>query len=157
MKKEKNVRTFDDVLSEDLLDLVQTELKLFMYQKHSSTEDDTNLFFASDTVNHSTHDFLLKLFNDKYKLPYKKLRSYVNCYPSQVGGDFHSDDGDYTYLFFPDDYEDMKNIGDLEFKDGPTITYKTNRLVVFDANLLHRARKNLTPNMRHTIAWKTLI
>ena len=117
----------------------------------------TNLFFASDTANHSTHDFLLKLFNEKYNLPYKKLRSYVNCYPSQASGNLHSDDGDYTYLFFPDKYDDMKNIGDLEFKDGPTITYKTNRLVVFDAKLFHRAHKNLTANMRHTIAWKTLI
>ena len=51
----------------------------------------------------------------------------------------------------------MKDIGDLEFKDGPTITYKTNRLVVFEANLFHKARKNLSSNMRHTIAWKTLI
>lgn len=59
-----NIKTFDDVLSEDLLNLVQTELQLFMYQKHSSTEDNTNLFFASDTANHSTHDFLLKLFNE---------------------------------------------------------------------------------------------
>ena len=152
-----DIRTFDNVLSDDLLQLVQIELNLFMYVKHTSTEGADNYFFASDTSNHSTHDFLLKYFNNKFNLDYKKIRGYVNCYPPQIGGDFHTDDGDYTYLFFPDNYKNIDKLGDLQFKDGPTISYKTNRLVVFDAKLLHKAHKNQTDKMRHTIAWKTSI
>ena len=85
------------------------------------------------------------------------IRSYVNCYPPQIGGNFHQDDGDHTYLFFPDESENIEKLGDLQFKDGPTVSYKTNRLVVFDAKLHHRADQNLTNQLRHTIAWKTLI
>lgn len=78
-----NIKTFDDVLSDDLLELVQIELNLFMYVKHTSTEGADNYFFASDTSNHSTHDFLLKYFNNKYNLDYKntwlrKLLSTTN-------------------------------------------------------------------------------
>ena len=43
-----NIKTFDDVLSDDLLELVQIELNLFMYVKHTSTEGADNYFFASD-------------------------------------------------------------------------------------------------------------
>ena len=51
--------------------------------------------------------------------------------------------------------ENIEKLGDLQFQNGPTIAYKTNRLVIFDAKLFHKANQNLTDHYRHTIAWKT--
>ena len=45
----------------------------------------------------------------------------------------------------------------LEFEDGTKGEFKTNRLIVFDAKILHKANINLSNEMRHSIAWKTLI
>ena len=78
----------------------------------------------------------------------------MNCYPPGIEGEFHCDDGDYTFLFYPDEVE--KDKGSTLFKDGTEIEYKTNRLLIFNARLLHKAAKNLSNEMRHTIAWKTL-
>ena len=151
------IKTLDDVISKDLLRLVQAETRWLNYTKHESVIGDGNFFFYSDTNNHPTHKILFDIFNEKLNLNFKLLRSYVNCYPPQIGGNFHHDDGHQTYLFFPDDSNNIEKLGDLQFKDGPTISYKTNRLVVFDAKLTHKAAKNLTNQMRHTIAWKTSI
>jgi|TARA_Y100000114_G_C11672326_1_gene284391 hypothetical protein len=151
------IKTFDEVISKDLLKLVQAELRWLHYNKQESIIGDGNVFFYSDTSNHPTHKILFDIFNEKFNLNFKLIRSYVNCYPPQIGGNLHHDDGNYTYLFFPDDIQNIEKLGDLQFKDGPTIAYKTNRLVVFDAKIKHKANKNLTTHMRHTIAWKTLI
>jgi len=151
------VKTIDNVISKDLLRLVQEELRWMQYTKHESVVGDGNVFFNSETSGHSTHQILFEIFNEKLNLNHKVIRSYVNCYPPQIGGNFHQDDGDHTYLFFPDESENIEKLGDLQFKDGATVSYKTNRLVVFDAKLHHRADQNLTNQLRHTIAWKTLI
>tara|TARA_R100001591_G_scaffold48297_1_gene58974 strand:+ start:113 stop:574 length:462 start_codon:yes stop_codon:yes gene_type:complete len=151
------IKTLDDVISKDLLKLVNAELRWIQYSKHESVIGDGNIFFYSETNMHPTHTILFEIFKEKLNLDHKLLRSYVNCYPPQIGGNFHSDDGDYTYLFFPDESENIEKLGDLQFKDGPTVSYKTNRLVVFDAKLHHKAKQNLTNQLRHTIAWKTLI
>ena len=45
-----NIKTFDDVLSDDLLELVQIELNLFMYVKHTSTEGADNYFLLQTQV-----------------------------------------------------------------------------------------------------------
>ena len=149
------IKTFDNVISKDLLKYVQFELQYLNYFKHESIEGDGNIFFNSITDDIPSHKFLFKIFNKKFNLNNKLLRTYVNCYPPRIGGRFHDDDGDYTYLFFPDECENIEKLGDLQFQNGPTIAYKTNRLVIFDAKLFHKANQNLTDHYRHTIAWKT--
>ena len=37
-----------------------------------------------------------------------------------------------------------------------SIPYKKNRLIVFNAAIIHNANINLSNKNRHTIAWKTL-
>ena len=70
-------------------------------------------------------------------------------------GNFHQDDADVTFLFYPDENE--KDKGGTEFKDVTKVDYKTNRLIIFDARIWHKANTNLSNEMRHSIAWKTLI
>tara|TARA_R100000781_G_scaffold77752_1_gene48114 strand:+ start:1522 stop:1974 length:453 start_codon:yes stop_codon:yes gene_type:complete len=148
-----NTKIFDDVLSNDLLNFIRREMELMRWEKGRSNQG-IDSFFNCTTTSYLSHNFLFKLFLQKYSLPYKLLRSYVNCYPPGIEGEFHCDDGDYTFLFYPDEVE--KDKGSTVFKDGTKIEYKTNRLLIFNARLLHKAAKNLSNEMRHTIAWKTL-
>jgi len=148
-----NIKIFDDVLSNDLLNFIRKEMQLMRWEKGRSNQG-VESFFNCTTTSYISHTFLFNIFLQKSSLPYKLLRSYINCYPSGTEGEFHSDDGDYTFLFYPDEVE--KNKGSTLFKDGTEIKYKTNRLLIFNARLLHKANKNLSDEMRHTIAWKTL-
>ncbi len=153
----KDIRVYDDVLSTDLLHFIQKEISTFSWQKHrgnTNNNEDEKLFFACDTTNYLSHHHLFDLFCKNFSLVYKKLRSYVNCYPYQASSSFHSDDGDYTFLFYPD--KETIGKGATIFKDKCKVEYKTNRLIIFDARILHKAEKNLSKQMRHSIAWKTL-
>ena len=153
------IKTYDDVLPEPLLDFIRFEVDNLSFRKHTSTRemfDKGIYFFASVEENLLSHRFLFNIFCQKYNLPNKDVkRSYTNCYPPLTSGEFHEDDGDQTFLFFPDKTENKK--GGTSFLDGTTIEYKTNRLIIFDASLPHKADKNESNQMRHSIAWKTLI
>ncbi len=152
-----NIKIYDNVLENSFLEFIREELNALTWVKQSSkfTENkNCNWFFSSARENLFSHLFLYKLFCIKYNLTNKPLRSYVNCHPPQSSGDFHEDDGDMTFLFYPDENEENK--GGTEFKDGTKIDYKTNRLIIFDAKILHKANINLSNEMRYSIAWKTL-
>ncbi len=153
-----NIKVFDNVLENSLLEFIREELSILTWaiQKSYPTDSqETNLFFVSTEQNLLTHQFLYKIFCRKYNLSNKLSSSYVNCHPPQSFGDFHRDDGDITLLYYPDENE--KNKGGTEFEDGTKVEFKTNRLIVFDAKILHKANINLSNEMRHSIAWKTLI
>ena len=154
--KETKFVIYDDVLSDDLLHFIQEEIDNMDWEVHQTYDDskDKNFSFACKTDNFLSHQYLFNFFCKKYSLTFKKLRSYVNCYPSQAEGKFHPDDGDYTFLFYPD--QETKGKGATIFKNNQEVEYKTNRLLIFDSRLIHRAGKNLSQEMRHSIAWKTL-
>ena len=156
------IKVFDSVLENSFLNFIREEINILGWVKHQSIDLNNNkidpnkhVFFASSQENLFSHQFLLDYFCSKYNLSNKCLRSYVNCHPPHSGGEFHADTGDMTFIFYPD--EKVKNKGGTEFEDGTKVDYKSNRLVIFDANLLHKANENLSSEMRHSIAWKTLI
>ena len=153
-----NIKVFDNVLENSFLEFIREELDILTWitQQSQSTSSKTinDLFFRSSQENFFSHQFLYNFFCKKYNLTNKFLRSYVNCHPPQSSGGFHNDDGDMTLLFYPDKNE--KNKGGTEFKDGTKVDYKTNRLIIFDAKILHKANINLSNEMRYSIAWKTL-
>jgi hypothetical protein len=153
-----DIKVYDDVLSDDLLHFIQIEIDTMFWERHQtnpSDPKDKNFSFACQTDNFLSHQHLFHLFCKRYSLSFKKLRSYVNCYPFQSEGRFHPDDGDYTFLFYPD--QETEGKGATIFKNNDKVEYKTNRLIVFSARLIHRAGKNLSTLPRHSIAWKTLI
>mgnify|MGYP003136228072 FL=1 len=154
LKTEMNIKVFDNVLENSFLEFIREELNMLTWITHKSKKTDENLFFASAQENLFTHKFLYNLFCKKYNLSNRLLRSYVNCYPPQSFGNFHPDDGDVTLLFYPDENE--KNKGGTEFEDGTKVEFKTNRLIIFDAKILHKANINSSNEMRYSIAWKTL-
>jgi len=148
------IKVFDDVLSKDLLEFINKEISIMQWQLHNSTPDTPTNFFNCITSSYLSHQFLFDLFIKKYSLSNKLLRSYVNCYPPGSEGSVHFDDGDFTFLFFPDSWYN-KYKGRLLFEEDE-IDYKENRLVIFNTELGHKAEINKSNKMRHSIAWKTL-
>ena len=152
------VKVFDSVLENSFLNFIREEINILAWSKQQSNLNNKKnpvFFFASTQENLLSHQFLFNYFCDKYNLSNKLLRAYVNCHPPYSGGQFHADDGDMTFIFYPD--EKVKNKGGTEFEDGTKVDYKSNRLIIFDAKLFHKASENLSNEMRHSIAWKTLI
>ena len=156
------VKVFDSVLENSFLNFIREEINILAWTKVQSVDPvvlkegkKNPVFFASTRENPLSHQFLFNYFCDKYNLSNKFLRAYVNCHPPYSGGQFHADDGDMTFIFYPD--EKVKNKGGTEFEDGTKVDYKSNRLIIFDAKLFHKASENLSNEMRHSIAWKTLI
>ena len=152
---EEIVHIFDNVVSEDFLNFIRKEITTMKWEPHYTFESEPSTFFKCVTTNSISHQFLFNLFLKKYSLSYKTIRSYVNCYPKGSEGTMHPDDGDCTFLFFTDEWN-KEYKGDLLFENNEKIEYKANRLVVFSADLKHKAEKNLADKMRHSIAWKTL-
>ena len=66
------------------------------------------------------------------------LRIYMNAHTHGIEPHLHTDDGDFTMIYYP--RLDWKlEYGGGTYIDGELIEYKGNRLVVFDAPLLHSA------------------
>lgn len=153
----QDINIFNNVLSEDFLDFLREEINNMSWYKQVSSHKNlhnSTAFFLSETSHLISHTYLFDFFCKKYSLHNKKIRSYVNCYPPHSFGNFHQDDGEFTFLFFPDLTE--KNKGGTIFKDKTKIDYKSNRLIIFKADLPHKAEKNTSLEMRHSIAWKTV-
>jgi len=152
-----NIKVFDNVLENLFLEFIRKEINILTWQLQVSLPSDNqeeHQFFISAQQDLFTHQFLYEFLCKKYNLSNKFLRSYINCHPPKSSGQFHSDDGDMTLLFYPDKNE--KDKGGTEFEDGTKVDYKSNRLIIFDSTILHKASNNLSNEMRYSIAWKTL-
>jgi len=76
-------------------------------------------------------------FTEKYDVD-TYLRIYMNAHTHGIEPHLHTDDGDFTMIYYP--RLDWKlEYGGGTYIDGELIEYKGNRLVVFDAPLLHSA------------------
>lgn len=105
-------------------------------------------------------DYLFKLFEDK-KIDslseYKPYRMYINCFAPNENPFFHKDgDSGFTVLYYPNLDWDVNEQGETQFlinQEIRGILPIPNRLVKFDATLLHRATCFRTKH-RFTVAIK---
>ena len=104
----------------------------------------------------------LPQYTDYFQLGIKEkiIRCYANGQTLTQYGSFHADDGDWTYLIYPDPGWTMDEGGGTEFKVGDNNTVVTypvfNRVVKFKAGISHRALPNIKQgSFRITIALKT--
>ena len=87
-------------------------------------------------LKHMTKNKFLKL-EEKYKITGWK-RLYMNAHTNGVEPHMHTDDGDFTMMYYPRlDWKQEWNGGTLI--DGQLVEYVGNRLVVFTAHLPHKA------------------
>jgi len=103
---------------------------------------------------------LFKLFEDK-KIDslseYKPYRMYINCFAPNENPFFHKDgDSGFTVLYYPNLDWDINEQGETQFlinEEIRGILPIPNRLVKFDATILHRATCFRTKH-RFTVAIK---
>ena len=145
----------------------------------------TNRFWHIDDLELENYfsDYLKNIILDKLNLnDVECLRIYANGQTAGQSGYPHTDDGHYTFLYFPNDWQ-IDWQGHLHFinRSGPeyedtlewnnwnldkpklktdevvkTITYKPNRAVLFSGNILHYAGAphRLHVGLRTSLAYK---
>jgi hypothetical protein len=175
MKNEKKYLTediycMDNFFPEKMIDTVSDDLMgaCWTMQISNHLKPDSTFFWSTFL------DESFCGFNDNYRdvlnfiennlVDRKILRVYANGQTLTQHGDFHTDDGERTYLIGLRKNWNMDSGGATEFiineKDFTTISAypKYNRIVSFPANIKHRALPNFLKNdFRITLAIKTEI
>ena len=91
---------------------------------------------------------LYQLFVDKIRVSVPMIekmslyRMYINCFPPSEQAYFHTDGEGITFLYYPQDGWKLDDGGETQFYvDGNLygIVPESNRMVMFDARLQHRA------------------
>ena len=90
------------------------------------------------------NDYLYNIICDKLEKKYKVKRIYANGQSAGQSGNPHTDDGDFTFLYYPNPKWELDWNGHLIFsedKKEPTkiIGYKPNRAIMFPSKLVHYA------------------
>lgn len=169
----KQIKIYDNVFDTQMLNYADNYIQELAYKPHASAELDVCNFFASDGLwgEHTIIHFLKDIITEYNGQPIFQetpdvTRVYANVhnYGKHNGGRWHTDEGDngngwcnVTMLLYLQEW-DSKWLGGTMFKDGnevDTIPYVRNRMVVFPANIPHKAQYHLNKsNMRYTLAYK---
>jgi len=128
--------------------------KGIVYQAgHNSIPGDNTSFLFGVIPLSPLTDFIIHKLN--FIRPIQVKRIYTNLHYPNMGGAFHPDDGDITFLYMPS--KGLKsNEGSFEIKDEGKFEYKFNRLIYFDAKKLHRGNPPKQHIPRITLAFKTI-
>jgi hypothetical protein len=114
-------------------------------------EDQTSFLHGQVPLDSLMRYLVFKLNHIK---PVSVIRIYTNLHYNNMGGDFHEDDGDTTFIYMPS--QGLKDDeGHFEIKDEPLVEYKFNRLIMFDAKRPHRGHRPKQNIPRVTLAFKT--
>src|SRR5262249_30978430 len=134
---------------EDLANLIMhsTDTFQWLYNHKSDVSNPAhNTFFISHLWTRESED---NLFNFLWKILHQQLDEIKNCCCWRIiangqikgqSGNWHSDHGDITLLYFP--LEWLPEWGGSTYfringSETEEVKYKRNRLIVFDANTLH--------------------
>jgi len=144
----------DNWLELDLANYLSSYLEKGIWYKngHFSSDKDGTSFLQGEVPYSPLIEYLvIKL---KKIIPLELLRVYTNLHFPNMGGNFHPDDGDVTFLYLPSKGLNSKE-GHFEIKDETKIEYKFNRLIYFDAKKLHKGNAPVQNVSRITLAFKT--
>ena len=90
----------------------------------------------------------------KHLRPIVVTRVYTNLQYSNMESDFHTDDGDITFLYMASKGLNSDE-GSFEIKNEEKTEYRFNRLIYFDAKKLHKGNPPKQNIPRITLAFKT--
>jgi hypothetical protein len=144
----------DNWLEPQLADYLSFYLfkRIFYKAGHGSNPGDNTSFLSGIVPSSPLTEFLI--YKLKFICPIKVLRTYTNLHYNNMGGSFHEDDGDLTFIYMPS--KGLKSDeGHFEIKDEEKIEYKFNRLIYFDAKKLHKGHPPKQNIPRITLAFKT--
>ena len=148
---------YDNVLDEDTAKLIDTEMKDMTWKyDYNSKKGEVNkhwhTFCGNDVIN-EPYTFINHIwdiaknkydFANKYKVTQFK-RVYCNAHTHGIEPHLHTDDGDFTMIYYPIlDWEPEWLGGTALWNEQKTeiekyVNYIGNRLFVFDAKLNHQA------------------
>jgi hypothetical protein len=157
------IKIVDNFLEKDLKFFLE---HYFLHIPHnfgwSSTKETKNPFYQSNlNVQDPLINFLCFKIQKQVSYTLSFLRVYINVHYSNMPGDFHSDDGDTTFLLMTSKTL-SKNSGLFQIKvnnddsELQSIDFVQNRLIIFPAKWQHRGLdpiEKATP--RITLAFKT--
>jgi len=145
---------YDDVLEEHNAILVDDAIKQlsWKYNYHSQPNKPNKHWHIlcghnEEECNDAGFDWAHSIFTSAmYKYKFKEkydvesyLRAYMNGYTYGIEPQMHTDDGDFTMIYYPDLNWKSDKCGGGTMIDGEVVNYVGNRLVVFDAHLPHMA------------------
>jgi len=149
----------DNFLDSILIDVLYQEL-LYNHPHwwgHSSTPKGTS-FYAADMRSEDVipQYIFKKIKNQILNTPVELIRCYFNLQHQSMDGEFHDDDGDITSLLMLTPTPSLG--GEFEYFDNNQIVqkidYKQNRLITFDAKIIHRGLSYKINSPRITLAFK---
>ena len=105
---------------------------------------ETDRIWHVDDLEKNTYfsDYIFNIICEKLNRNFLVKRIYANGQTANMCGTPHQDDGDLTFLYYPNPFWDVKDQGHLVFLSSDTevdkiVTYKPNRAVTFPASAIH--------------------
>ena len=104
--------------------------------------------------------YLFNIICEKLGRSFKYLRIYANGQTAGQSGTPHTDDGDFTFIYYPNPEWKIEYQGHLMFLEGneifKTVSYKPNRALIFPAKIKHcaAAPNTLYRDLRISLAYK---
>ena len=111
---------------------------------------------------HFFNTFLFELICNELNQNLYIKRIYANGQTANQSGSPHYDDGDLTFLYYPNPKWKLKDQGQLFFLEGDeisnTVLYKPNRAVVFPSDVCHYANapSSSFSGLRVSLAYKLM-
>ena len=167
------IEIYDNVLEPHVAELVFMQMQdVYWKYDYNSQKGEVNKHWHvlcghnDEEVIHNNFDWLLPLwdiiytkynFKDEYNLEtYKRL--YLNAHTHGIEPHEHTDDGDFTMIYYPR-LDWKKDWGGGTVVDGKLISYVGNRLIIFTAKLPHQAQpvSRQCYELRSVVVFKTYI
>ena len=149
------MQTWDQFFTPPLLEVIRDQIKHLNYEPHGSGDINSpnNFLYSGELISIRFWQYLFDKIVTKAPIKERKaMRCYVNKYPPKTFSDWHRDNRDgkvtKTLIFYPD------NEGASTIFERKKIEYKQNRLLYFNAGLLHKTNINDTNKDRHTLVFK---
>ena len=158
------IKVIDNFFEEE----IQKEIwKKMMRPKWSYTGGGTtrNRFWHMDGLEKEKYfkEYLYKIICKKLDKKFSNIvRIYANGQTPGQNGSIHRDDGDITFLYYANLEWKMEYQGHLNFyinrEIKETVTYKSNRAVLFSADMVHcaEAPSDKAKELRVSLAYKLL-
>ena len=154
---------YDDFFSEEIHKEIYNML-IHSNQWSFAGGDSLNRFWHIDDLeqNQFFRSYLFEIICEKPDRTFDVKRIYCNGQTACQSGAPHSDDGDMTFLYYPNLEWEVFLGGELFFIEDDeiikTVSYKPNRAVIFPAEIIHYAGAphRFVPDLRISLTYKFL-
>ena len=139
-----SIDVYDNFFTEDIRKEI---FDLLLRPKWATSGGNNNNWFWHMDKLHKEEFFSKYLYDiicNKLGISYRVRRIYANGQSAGQSGNPHTDDGDYTFLYYPNPIWEMDWGGHLIFSEDnkePTkiVGYKPNRAIMFPSHITHYA------------------